>query len=127
MAWRKFVCSMTVVMLSLTPLPPPSLAGRQNASPQAVKILIYADDYYHSPNTFVDQALVTLGMPYTAYHNNQPGFIYDLGHGGPGRVGLAVPGLENFSPVKRFAPAKRMRPAPAGIWLPPRRHPRPPG
>ena len=83
MVWRKLICLMTVFVLFLAPLPRPSLAGRQNASPQIVNILIYADDFYRSPNTFVDQALVTLGKPYTAYHSNQPGFIYDLGHGGP--------------------------------------------
>jgi hypothetical protein len=83
MVWRRLVCSMTVVTLCLALLPRPGLAGRLNASPQAVKILIYADDYYHSPNTFVDQALAALGKPYTAYHSDQPGFIYDLGHGGP--------------------------------------------
>ena len=83
MVWRRLVCSIAVVTLCLAPVRRPSLASSQNASPQTVKILIYADDYYRSPNTFVDQALVALGKSYTAYHGNQPGFIYDLGHGGP--------------------------------------------
>jgi hypothetical protein len=81
MIWRKLICSMTMVALFLAPLPCPSLAGRQNASPQTVQILIYADDYYRSPNTFVDQALLALGKTYTAYHSDQPGFKYALGHG----------------------------------------------
>ena len=87
MLWRRLIHSLTVVStvaaLCLAPLPRSTLAGKQNTAPQFANILVYADDPYRSPNTFVDQALAALGKPYTAYHDNQPGFIYDLAHSGP--------------------------------------------
>jgi hypothetical protein len=48
-------------------------------------ILIYADDGIHtSPNTFVDQALDALGLPYTAHYDQDfAGFETDLVSNGP--------------------------------------------
>jgi PKD repeat protein/subtilisin family serine protease len=51
----------------------------------ALNILVYADDFVHTaPNTFVDQALKALGLPYTAHYDGGfSGFASDLGSGGP--------------------------------------------
>ena len=83
MTWRRFFCSLTVAVLCLAPAPYTGVAGGRNLSPEFANILIYADDYYRGTNTFVDQALAALGLSATAYHSNQPGFIYDLTHNGP--------------------------------------------
>ncbi len=83
MTWRRLFCSFTLAALCLAPASYTGMASGRNLSPEAAKILIYADDYYRGTNTFVDQALTALGLSATAYHSNQPGFIYDLGHSGP--------------------------------------------
>ncbi len=45
-----------------------------------VSVLVYADDFIHTaPNTFVDQALQTLGLPYTAHYDADfDGFLNSL-------------------------------------------------
>ena len=55
----------------VTALAYPSAFRWQPAQPSApLKILIYADDAYHpAPNTFLDQALQRLALPYTAHYN----------------------------------------------------------
>jgi len=47
-------------------------------------ILVYSDDPYHpAPNTYVDQALQYLGLPYTAHYDGDfDGFRTDLAVGG---------------------------------------------
>jgi hypothetical protein len=40
------------------------------AAPTQASILVYADDAYHfAPNTYLDQALQRLGLPYTAHYD----------------------------------------------------------
>lgn len=60
----------------------PVIYGSESASP---KILIYADDYYHPyPNTYIDKALQSLGLSYTAYYDGSfSGFNTALTTGGP--------------------------------------------
>lgn len=56
----------------------------QSEKPTAqMNILIYADDYIHTaPNTFLDQALQSLGLAYTAhYEGDWAGFEADLTSG----------------------------------------------
>jgi len=62
------------------------------------KILIYADDWIHTaPNTYVDQALVRLGLPYTAYYDGAfGGFEQSLAAGGP--WDLVIFDDENYNP-----------------------------
>jgi hypothetical protein len=66
--------------------------------PSALNILIYADDAYHTaPNTFLDQALQTLGLAYTAHYDGDwTGFENDLTSGGP--WDLVLVGNDNWSP-----------------------------
>ena len=65
-----------------TALAYPSAYRWQPASPSggALNILVYADDPYHpAPNTYVDQALQYLGLPYTAHYDGDfAGFEADL-------------------------------------------------
>jgi len=53
--------------------------------PSQLNVLVYADDFVHTaPNTFVDQALQALGIPYTAHYDGDfSGFAADLTGGGP--------------------------------------------
>jgi hypothetical protein len=50
-----------------------------------ISILVYADDPYHAaPNTYLDQAIRYLGLPYTAYYDGYwGGFMDALVNGGP--------------------------------------------
>jgi len=61
-------------------------------------ILIYADDNFHTaPNTYVDQALNALGLPYTPYYDgDHAGFEADLIGGGP--WDLVIYSGENYGP-----------------------------
>lgn len=54
-----------------TALAHPSAFRWQPVQPsQPLNILIYADDFYHpAPNTYLDQALQHLALPYTAHYN----------------------------------------------------------
>lgn len=60
----------------------PSASRWQPTQPTAdLRILMYADDYYHSPS-YVDQALQRLGLPYEGhYWADFSGFEYALANG----------------------------------------------
>lgn len=48
------------------------------------RILVYTDDYFLSAgNTYVDQALVALGLSYTGFYSDRTGFNTALTTGGP--------------------------------------------
>ncbi|MGD8752668.1 MAG: hypothetical protein PVG14_14655 [Anaerolineales bacterium] len=67
--------------------------------PQATaNILIYADDNWHlAPNTYLDQALQSLGLSYTAYYDQDfAGFETALTGGGP--WDLVLFGNDQWSP-----------------------------
>lgn len=59
-------------------------AGPKSLAPSA-RILVYADDLYHvAPNTYIDQALIQLGVGYKAFYNGDyNGFNTALTTGGP--------------------------------------------
>jgi parallel beta-helix repeat protein len=61
-------------------------------------ILVYADDAFHTaPNTYIDQALNSLGYPYTAHYDGDfAGFENSLKNGGP--WDLVIYGGENYGP-----------------------------
>jgi len=54
-------------------------------APAAANVLIYTEDSSHlAPRTFLDQALQSLGVAYTAHYNGDlAGFVDDLDRGGP--------------------------------------------
>ncbi|HOH19895.1 MAG TPA: kelch repeat-containing protein [Anaerolineaceae bacterium] len=62
-----------------------------------ISILVYADDPYHAaPNTYLDQAIRYLGLPYTAYYDGYwGGFMDALVNGGP--WDLVLFGHDNYS------------------------------
>ncbi|MGH2651950.1 MAG: carboxypeptidase-like regulatory domain-containing protein, partial [Actinomycetota bacterium] len=62
---------------------PSAFRWRPDQRTSQVSILVYADDAYHTaPNTFVDQALQRLGLPYTAHYDADfAGFESDLSSG----------------------------------------------
>ncbi|HOX55770.1 MAG TPA: M36 family metallopeptidase [Candidatus Paceibacterota bacterium] len=65
---------------------PSSCAFRwENPLTTDARILVYADDYFHTaPNTYEDQALSLLGLSYTAYYNGAfTSFETALATGGP--------------------------------------------
>jgi subtilisin family serine protease len=68
------------------------------AAPTQSSILVYADDWVHgAPNTYVDQALRRLGLPYTAYYDgNLSGFNTALSSGDWDVVVFAA---EDFAPL----------------------------
>jgi subtilisin family serine protease len=68
------------------------------AAPNQARILVYADDAYHtSPDTYIDQALQRLGLAYTAFYDaNFTGFENALLNDGPWDV--VVFGNDNFFP-----------------------------
>ena len=72
------------------------LAGAANAG--GPNILVYMDDVIHTaPNTFADQALVRLGLSYTAYYDSAySSFETALTTGGP--WDLVICGGENYGP-----------------------------
>ncbi len=55
------------------------------AAPSQFNVLVYADDFIHTPpNTYVDRALQALGIAYTAHYDGDfSGFAADLSNGGP--------------------------------------------
>ncbi len=63
-----------------------------------ISILVYSDDPYHpAPNTYLDQAIRYLGLPYLAFYNgNWGGFMDALEYGGPWDVVLF--GNDNYGP-----------------------------
>ena len=66
-------------------------------------ILMYNDDFFNTaPNTFADQALNAMGLPYTAYYNgNFGGFEADLTGGGPWDL-VIYNNENNGPPVSNF-------------------------